>query len=220
MKLKQLDIMKNTIKLTTLLLIIVHTSWSQTDIKAKKILDALSKKYRSYNIVKSDFSYTLDNPQAKIKESKNGILIVKPKQNKYKVIIDGREVFCDGKAVYNYTKDENEIQIDNIDKNSKSISPSKIFTLYEDGFKCLFTGEDKKAYYIELSPISPNTTYFKIKLSINKQNQQVQDITVLDKNGSRYTYKVKSFNSTPKITDDVFNFDKKHYKDVDIVDLR
>ena len=42
---------------------------AQTDSKAKEILAAVSKKYRTYDVVKTDFTFTLNNAQAKVKET-------------------------------------------------------------------------------------------------------------------------------------------------------
>gem|GEM_PF-4436692 len=42
----------------------VITVLAQTDTKAKAILAEVSKKYSSYNIIKTDFTYTINNPQA------------------------------------------------------------------------------------------------------------------------------------------------------------
>ena len=53
------------------------TTYAQTDAKAKAILAEVSKKYKSYNVVKTDFSFTLDNPKAKVKETQQGTLYVK-----------------------------------------------------------------------------------------------------------------------------------------------
>ena len=60
------------------------TAFAQSEVKAKEILAEVSKKYRSYDVIKTEFSYTLENPQAKIKETQSGTLFVRSKVNKYK----------------------------------------------------------------------------------------------------------------------------------------
>ena len=37
---------------------------AQKDVQAKKILNQVSAKYKSYDVVKADFTFTLDNQQA------------------------------------------------------------------------------------------------------------------------------------------------------------
>ena len=41
---------------------------AQSEAKAKVILAEVSKKYRSYDVIKTEFSYTLENPEAKSKK--------------------------------------------------------------------------------------------------------------------------------------------------------
>ena len=71
---------------------------AQSEVKAKAILAEVSKKYRSYDAIKTEFTYTLENPQAKIRETQAGTLFVRSKVNKYKVILKGQELISDGKS--------------------------------------------------------------------------------------------------------------------------
>ena len=63
---------------------------AQSEVKAKAILAEVSKKYKAYDVIKTDFSYTLENPQAKIKETQAGTLFVRSKTNKYKISDSGQ----------------------------------------------------------------------------------------------------------------------------------
>ena len=63
---------------------------AQSEVKAKAILADVSKKYRAYDVIKTDFSYTLENPEAKIKETQTGTLFVRSKMNKYKIILNDK----------------------------------------------------------------------------------------------------------------------------------
>ena len=54
---------------------------AQTDAQAKAILAQVSKKYRSYDIIKADFTLMLNNPQAKLNQSQSGTLYAKSKAN-------------------------------------------------------------------------------------------------------------------------------------------
>jgi outer membrane lipoprotein-sorting protein len=133
-------------KITALLLLTIGTVMglhAQTDTKAKAILAEVSKKYRSYNIIKTDFSFTLENPQAKIKETQQGSLIANSEANKYKVTMTDQELYSDGKSQWTYLKDNKEVQITDVDNNSDGVNPAKIFTVYEKGYKYLFVGEKK-----------------------------------------------------------------------------
>ncbi|MEJ2881931.1 LolA family protein [Pedobacter sp. GR22-6] len=202
----------------------VVTAYAQNDAKAKAILAGVSKKYRSYDMVKADFTFTLDNQQAKIKESQQGTLLVKAKANKYKVSMTDQELLSDGRSQWTYLKDDNEVQVTDVDNGSDALNPAKIFTLYESGYKYLYTGDTKsgnKTYQmIDLSPLDTKKSFFKIRLSIDKAAKQISNVLIFDKNGNKYTYNVKSFSAAPRLPESIFVFDTKKYPGVEVVDLR
>jgi len=199
-------------------------SYAQQDVKAKAILGEVSKKYRSYDVVKADFSFTLESPQNKAKETQQGTLIAKAAANKYKVIMTDQDMISDGKSQWTYLKKDKEVQVSAADNSNDALNPAKIFTLYEKGFKYLYTGEQKvgaKVYQlIDLSPTDTKKSYFKIRLSIDKAAKQVASVLIFDKNGNKYTYAIKSFLANAKIPESTFAFDARRYPGVEVVDLR
>lgn len=214
-------------KITALLLLTMGTVLglhAQTDAKAKSILAEVSKKYRSYNIIKTDFSFTLENPQAKIKETQQGSLIANSEANKYKVTMTDQELYSDGKSQWTYLKDNKEVQITDVDNNADGVNPAKIFTVYEKGYKSLLTAEKKVGaktlQTIDLSPLDIKKSVFKIRLTIDKALKQITNVVIFDKSGNKYTYAIKTFIPNVKVAETVFAFDAKKYPGVEVVDLR
>jgi chaperone LolA len=201
-----------------------YTGYAQTDAKAKVILAEVSKKYKSYDVVKTDFTFTLESPQEKTKESQQGTLTVKSASNKYKVVMTEQEMISDGKTQWTYLKKDKEVQVANVDNSGDAMNPAKIFTLYEKGFKYLYTGDKKegvKTYQmIDLSPVDTKKSYFKVRLGIDKAAKQIASVLIFDKNGNRYTYILKSFVPNVKVPESTFTFDVKKYPGVEVVDLR
>lgn len=197
---------------------------AQSATKAKSILAEVSKKYRSYDVIKTDFSFTLNNPQSKINETQSGTLYVRSKTNKYKVIFKDQELISDGKNQWTYLKEDKEVQLSEVNNGSDALNPAKIFTIYEKGFKSLYTNDSKangRIYHnIELTPIDAKTSFFKIKLKIDKVSKQIANAVIYDKNGSHYTYTIKSFSPNVKVPESTFAFDSKKYPGVEVVDLR
>lgn len=198
--------------------------FAQTDPKAKAILAEVSKKYRSYDVVKTDFTFTLNNQQAKVKETQQGTLYVKANANKYKVAMTNQELISDGKVQWTYLKNDKEVQVSNVDPSGEALNPAKIFTIYEKGFKYVYTGERKsgaKTYQmIDLSPTDIKKPIFKVRLSIDKATKQIADVVIFEKNGNTYTYNVKTFSPNVKVPETTFAFDAKKYPGVEVVDLR
>lgn len=197
---------------------------AQSEAKAKAILAEVSKKYRNYDVIKTEFSYTLENPQAKIKETQAGTLFAKSKVNKYKIILKGQELISDGKNQWTYLKADKEVQLSEVDNSSDGLNPAKIFTIYEKGFKSLYTNDTKVngrfVHNIDLTPTDGKRTFFKVKLQIDKLNKQITNAVIFDKNGNRYTYTIKTFTPNIKVPESTFAFDAKLYPGVEVVDLR
>jgi len=197
---------------------------AQTDEKAKQILNEVSKKYKSYDVIKTDFTFTLDNPQAKIKETQSGTLYAKAKSNKYKVVMKGQDLISDGKTQWTYLKNEKEVQVNDVDDSPNAINPAKIFTIYEKGFKYVYTGDVKVAgktqHVIDLSPVDSKRSFFKVRLNIDKATKQISNAIIFDKNGNKYTYAIKAFAPNVKVPESTFAFDAKKYPGVSVEDLR
>ena len=215
-------------KLVICALVLVGTTvnlMAQSEVKAKAILAEVSKKYRDYDVIKTDFSYTLENPQAKIKETQLGTLFVRSKTNKYKIILKGQELISDGKNQWTYLKADKEVQLSEVDHNAEGLNPAKIFTIYEKGFKSLYTNDTKAAngrmvHNIDLTPTDSKRTFFKVRLQIDKVNKQITNAVIFDKNGNKYTYTIKTFTPNVKVPESTFAFDAKKYPGVEVVDLR
>lgn len=199
-------------------------AFAQSEVKAKQILAEVSKKYRAYDVIKTDFSYTLENPQAKIKETQLGTLIVKSKLNKYKIILKGQELISDGKNQWTYLKADKEVQLSEVDNSSDALNPAKLFTIYEKGFKSVYTNDTKlngkTLHVIDLTPLDGKRSFFKVRLQIDKLTKQIMNAVIFDKNGNRYTYSIKTFVPNVKVPESTFTFDSKLYPGVDLVDLR
>lgn len=205
--------------------------YAQKDAAAKAILNKVSEKYRSYDAVKTDFVFTLDNPQAGIKDTQRGTLTARSKSNKFRVVLYvpattaiAQEIISDGKTQWTYLKKDNEVQVNNVDITGEGINPAKVFTIYEHGYKYIYNGDVKIAgktcQEIDLTPEDAKKSFFKVRLEIDKVKKQIYSALIFDKNGNRYTYTLKSFTPNVQVSDNTFTFDVKAHKGVEVVDLR
>ena len=96
----------------------------------KKILDAVSSHFKTYKSPEASFTYQVENAEGKVLSTKKGS--VKMKGNKYKVTMDGTEIYSDGKTVWNYDKSTNEVTVDNINSSGTAMTPQKMFTNFYD----------------------------------------------------------------------------------------
>lgn len=193
------------------------------DPAAKKILDAVSTKFKSFKGVQANFTLKNEDNAGNVLGVKKGT--VSMKGNKYRVSLAGQEIFCDGTTVWTYDKASNEVTINKVDNNSGSITPQKLFTnFYDKDFLYKLNGEKKEAgkvlQEIEMTPVDKTKQFHKVYLQVNKATQTLYSTRVLDKQQNRFTYTVTSMNGKATLADSMFTFDKSKYPGVEEVDLR
>ena len=193
------------------------------DPDAKKVLDGVSTKFKTYKTVKSTFTFKTENAAGKALSSKNGTVWIKG--NKYKVTIVGQEIFCDGVNVWNYDKSSNEVTITKFDNSSSGLTPQKMFTnFYDKDFLYKLNGEKKQGtktlQEIELTPTDKTKTYHKVYLYIDKANKTINTTRVIEKDQTKHSIIVNTFTPNGAIDDKQFVFDVKKYPGVEILDNR
>ena len=196
---------------------------AKNDAEAKKILDGVSAKFKTYKTVKATFSYKVENAAGKVLSTKAGSVFMKG--TKYRVSIVGQEIFCNGTNVWTYDKAANEVTITKFDGESSSLTPQKLFTnFYDKDFLYKLNGEKKQGaktfQEIEMTPTDKTKPFHKVYIYVDKATKSLNSTKVLEKSGSRYSYTITTLTPNGAITDNQFLFDAKKYPGVEIVDLR
>lgn len=213
------------ISIFIILLSFSRLAFGQQEPAAQQVLNTLTKKYQSYSTAKIDFALKAVNHQQQVTLDEKGQMIVEPKTNKYHLVMDGQEIIADGKQQWHILKEEQEVQITEVDKEpAESITPANIFTFYKTGFKYV-SGKDeqvggKTVNVVNLSPIDTKKSFFKVKLRVDKVSQQLFDVTIFDKSGSSYTYTIQDLTPNIKLNAKTFIFDKADFPNLEVVDLR
>jgi outer membrane lipoprotein carrier protein len=196
---------------------------TKNDPAAKKVLDAVSTKFKSFKAPQASFTYKVENAQGKALSTKKGTVTMKG--SKYKVIMDGLEIYSDGKSTWNYDKSSNEVTIDNVNTAASAMTPQKLFTnFYDKDFYYKLNGEKKEAgkklQEIELTPTDKTRPFHKVYILVDKAGNSLYSAKFLDKTGGRYSYTVNSLKPSVSVTDAFFTFNKANYPGVEVVDLR
>jgi len=131
--------------------------FAQQDQKAKSILENVTKTTQSFQSIQATFDYIMDNKKEGIHEENKGEIIMKGEKYQLKLPQLGLEMYCDGKTVWSYMEDANEVSITSMkDESAEMMNPSKLFTIYEEGFNYRFiqeaTAGAKPVYVIDLIP--------------------------------------------------------------------
>jgi outer membrane lipoprotein carrier protein len=196
--------------------------FAQYDPRALAILDNMSNKYQNIGAYLANFTYALQNEQEGISESFDGTLLVDG--DKFRLIMAGQEIYCNGTTVWTYIEEINEVNIDNYYPDEMEMSPSNIYSAYKKGYKYQYIEEVKKngntTQIVDLVPEDSGSPFFKIRLSIGKENLNLNGWEIFDKNGNRYNYTVKTFQNKSIKDPKEFEFEVKRYPGVEVIDLR
>ncbi len=195
----------------------------KSDPEAKKILDAVSAKFKTFKNVQASFSLKIENASSKVLGNKTGTVYMKG--TKYRVSVTGQEIFCDGSNVSTYDKSAKELTITKLDPANNTLTPQKIFTnFYDKDFLYKLNGESKAdgkiLQEIELTPIDKSKPFFKVLVFIDKAAQTITSTKVFEKAGNKFTYSVKGMNTKAAISDAQFVFDSKKFPGTEVIDLR
>lgn len=220
--------MKNLIAIFLVLFSVTNiyaqtNSLGKNDPEAKKLLDAVSAKFKTYKTLKGNFTLEVKDGAGKTQGTKKGIVYMKG--SKYRVSITGQEIYCDGKNVWTYDKGANEVQVGAFDNSSSSITPQKLFTNFYDKDFLYKLNDEKKVggktvQEVELTPTDKSKAFFKVLLNIDKATKMITSTQIFEKSGNRYAYSLSNITTNAAITDDTFVFDAKKFPGVEVVDLR
>src|SRR5665213_72580 len=187
--------------LSSLFLLSTISTYAQTqylgksDPDAKKILDNVSAKFKTYKSVSAHFTLKIENSSGKVMGTKDGTINMK--DSKYRISVSGQEIYSDGNIIWTYDKSANEVQITKFDASANSITPQKMFTnFYDKDFLYKLNGETKQGkktiQEIELTPTDKTKSFFKVIVEIDKNSKSIVSTEIFEKTGDRYIYTVTS----------------------------
>jgi outer membrane lipoprotein carrier protein len=202
-----------------LLTLSIH-SYAQ-DEKSNEILQQLSLNTQAYKNIDVDFNFKFENVTQEISENQKGN--IKIESNKFRLELNQQIIISDDTTQWIYLKESNELQIMEYDSLDDMISPNKLFTIYEEGYKNSYVElkneSDITLHIIDLFPIESNA-FQKIQLQINSEKIQLHNIILFDKNGGSFTYLITKFSTDNNLDDNLFKFNSEEYPEIEIIDLR
>jgi outer membrane lipoprotein-sorting protein len=217
--------MKNLLSLfAAFALLATSAVHAQDDPKSKAVIDKLIAKSKAWTSFEADFVSVLVNNAGKLNVKQEGNVRVKGKL--FNLVLTDNTVINDGKAIYTYSKKSNEVTISDPADMDKELDPTKLFTIYEQGFKSLFVEEKKEAdgtvvQVIKLFPLEPGKKpYHTVIMTIDKAKVEPKVVKVLYKDGNEVTYTLKKFTPNVDLYESVFVFDKAKYPGVEVNDVR
>jgi outer membrane lipoprotein-sorting protein len=204
--------MKKIISIALLFLVIANVN--SQDKKAKELLNQVTTKIKLHDNITIDFKYTLTNNKENInKESKGNVII---QDNKYILNFMGVTKIYDGKKSYTIIPEDEEITISSLsDKDEKTITPSRMLTFFNSGYKyswdILQDVKGRKIQYIKLVPTNAKDQRKEVLLGIDSQTKNIYNVIEMGKNGTRTVLTVNSFKTNQPLSKNQFTFAASKY---------
>jgi hypothetical protein len=184
------------------------------DKKAKDLLDDVTEKVKSYDNIVIDFKYTLNNAKENINQDSKGNVTLKG--NMFVLNFMGVTKIFDGKKNYTINPEDEEISISKYnDKDDAAITPSKMLTFFNSGYKYAWDIEQnikgRKIQYIKLTPTNTKDNRKEVLLGIDIQTKNIYNLIEIGKNGTKTTLTVNSFKTDQPLSKNQFIFVESKY---------
>lgn len=194
---------------------------AQPDKKAEQLLKNVVDKMASYENLKADLSYTMVNKEMDINEKKTGVIYVKG--DSYRIEMEGQVIISDGKTVWTYLAESDEVMVSDVDESDENISPNRILTSYDKNYKAKFDSDNKyKNSDLKLINLKPNEgkQFEKLSMLVNEKTLSLDNFSVYDKGGNIFTYYIINLEHNLNLPANTFTFRTEDYPDVEVIDMR
>ena len=212
---KNYKIMKN-ISFITLTFLTFFTAFSQNGVEAKKLLDDVSSKMKSYDNIYIAFDYILENKEADVEQVFEGDVILQGEN--YVVNLFDTTIVFDGDFSYTIVPENEEVNIIRSDgDNKETISPSSLLTFYQNGYT--FSSGEKKningnqIQFIDLVPIDTDSEVVYVEVGIDTRKLHIYSVREIGNNNTHTIITVKELRTNQKLAQNTFTFEEEKYKD-------
>ncbi|MFK2820927.1 outer membrane lipoprotein carrier protein LolA [Flavobacteriaceae sp. LMIT009] len=202
--------------LIALLIVINGFAFGQNSAEAKKLLDEVNTKVKSYDNISLDFKYVLINTEENIKQEMRGDVVLQG--DKYVLNAFGVTRIFDGKTLYTIIPEDEEVTISSDNSEDEStITPSAMLSFYQEGYTyqldIVQNVQGRKIQYVKLVPIDSNSEIKNVLLGIDIKTKHIYNLIEIGSNNTKTTITVNSFKTNEPLSKTLFTFDESKYKD-------
>ena len=209
--------MKRMYFLLVALSVLTITANAQNDPNAKKVLDGVSTKLKTFKGIVADFSYVSKGRTGKTNSSVLGKINIKG--DKYYIKQGLTEIFSDGAKTWNYNGND-EVTITPVESDNQALTPQKLLTnFYDKDFTYKLVSSAGSFNEIEMTPVDKRKNFQKVNVFVDKAKMMITKARVLDKSSNTIEFTLKNINTNAAIPDATFVFNKNKYnKNIEVIE--
>lgn len=198
--------MKKLIALISIVFISAST-FAQNTAAAKKLLDEVSAKTKTYKNMVIDFSFNNGKQDSQGKATIEG--------QKYVVDFMGVTQIYDGAKMYIINPNDEEVTVASAKSgDSQTVSIASLLSFYKKGYTYAWDKKQtiggKTIQFIKLTPTSGKDVK-EILLGIDTKTKNIYNRTDVYKGGSKSIITIKSFKTNQTLSKNLFTFTKSKY---------
>ena len=179
----------------------------------KKTIDKINK----HKNVEFVFDYDMSNETIAVTESASGKAYIQGEG--YKLEVEGQNIISDGKTLWTYLPENEEVMVSNTSTDENIITPIKLLTTYDKDYTIKYAKSSEKGIkVVEMS--NPKGEFNKVTLKINEAKLEVVSATIKSRSGINFTIKIKKTVFDQNLDAKFFTFDAKAHPNVDVIDMR
>lgn len=205
-------------RIRNFLLVGVGAACAQIFAQDNSIIDNLREKYGTGSSLEIVFEQDIFWKVREKHERKSGTLLLS-NQDKFRLRIGSTEWVSDGRTCWQYTEQTAQVVIKNLLDIDLSLHPSQLMKTYLSYPYTQETSSGKEALFVYKTPADDEKNPYKeIKVWVDRAENSVKRLFVVDKNGNEITYTFKKTKNQVAFPKDMFTFDIP--KGVEVLDTR
>ena len=198
------------------LFLLIATQAVNAQNNAEALIRVLVDQIKSHKNVEMTFNYQISPQGGKMGDSQKGHAWLQGEA--YKVEMAEEQTISDGKTIWLYLVEEEEVMISNATDGTDN-TPLKLLTSLDENYVATLTGIDTQGIAtIELA--NPKGQYKRVTLKINAKKSELKSADIYLEDGSKAVITVEEMKFNQKLDDKFFTFDTKKHPKVDVIDMR
>ncbi|HEX8356838.1 MAG TPA: outer membrane lipoprotein carrier protein LolA [Segetibacter sp.] len=193
-----------------ILLVFTVQANAQNDANAKKVLDEVSSRLKTYKGVAANFSLLSKSRTGKVNNNVAGKILIKG--NKYYIKQGATEIFSDGIKTWNYNG-EGEVTVTAADADEQTLTPQRLLTnFYDKDFSYKLVSSTGATNEIQMIPTDKRKNFKQVNVFVDKAKMMITKARVVDKSSNTIQFSLSNINTNTTIADKTFVFNPKNYK--------
>lgn len=190
---------------------------AQNDPNAKKILDGVSAKVKTFKGITASFSIKSITSKGKANGGSTGNISIKGK--KYFLKQGKVEIVCDAVKTYRFDGAKT-ITIASVEESNQTLSPQNFLSnFYDKDFTYKLISSTGNFHEIELVPNDKKKNFQKVNIFIDKAKNMITKAKVIDKSNNIIEFSLSNLNTNATIADNLFVFNRGKYPaDAEVLD--